>query len=167
MTAAMGGILVGSLLISVVSEPVCRNIIAILMLLFAAFYTWSRRVGIPPQSLARYAWPAGWTAGITSTLAHLGGPPIVAYLMAAGLDPRTFVGTSAVFFAAINVLKIPGYVFADLVDIDLVGSTAWAWVMIPIGVLLGRTMIDRINQAWFERLTLALLTVGAMVLLLT
>lgn len=50
--------------------------------------------------------------------------------MAAGLDPRTFVGTSAVFFAAINVLKIPGYVFADLVDIDLVGSTAWALVMI-------------------------------------
>ena len=59
VTAAMGGILVGSLLISVVSEPVCRNIIAILMLLFAAFYTWNRRVVIPPQSLARCAWPAG------------------------------------------------------------------------------------------------------------
>lgn len=59
VTAAMGGILVGSLLISVVSEPVWHNIIAILMLLFAAFYTWNRRVVIPPQSLARCAWPAG------------------------------------------------------------------------------------------------------------
>lgn len=165
--ASVGGVFAGSLLISAVSEAVLRNLIAAATLLFAMFNAWGRRLIIAPESARRHAWAAGATAGMTSTLAHVGGPPIVVYLMSTGLDARTFVGTSAVVYGAINLLKIPGYVFADVVDLDLIASTMWAWALIPVGVVFGRVMVDHINRTWFERVTLALLSAGALILLVT
>lgn len=165
--SALLGIGVGSLVISSVSEPALRTLIALATLGFAAVYMWSRTLRIRPEHMRRFAVPAGATAGLTSTLAHLGGPPIVVYLMSAGVDPRTFVGTSAAFFAAVNLLKVPGYLYAGLLDADLIVSTMWAWALIPVGVVLGRLMVDRINRTWFERITLLLLAGGAVILLLT
>jgi hypothetical protein len=98
-------------------------------------------------------------------LAHLGGPPIFAYLMTTKLNPRRFVATSAILFATINLLKVPGYFYADLFDAELIGRTAWTWLLIPVGVLAGRLLVDRINRVWFERLTVAFLAIGALVLL--
>lgn len=167
LLAGVGGIVVGSLVISSVSEAVLQNIIAIAMLGYVAFYVWSRRLVLSPETVRPYAWPAGAMSGLTSTLAHLGGPPIIAYLMARRPDPRAFVATAAALFAAFNILKIPGYVYAGLLDLDLIASTAWAWTLIPVGVVLGRMMIDRINRTWFERVTLGLLAAGALMLLVT
>jgi hypothetical protein len=165
--AALGGIALGSLLISAISEPVLRRLIGVAMLIFAGGYALTQRLSIPPLALRRLAWVAGSTAGFTSTIAHLGGPPIVAYLISARLDPRTFVGTSAAFFALINILKIPGYAFAGLFDLPLILSTIWAWVLIPVGVMTGRLLVDRIERTWFERVTLLLLSLGAILLLVT
>jgi hypothetical protein len=43
----------------------------------------------------------------------------------------------------------------------------WTWLMIPVGVTVGRLLVDRINRERFERLTVVLLTVGATLLLFT
>lgn len=167
IVAALGGIAAGSLVIAVVDEATLRRIIAVAMLLFVVAYAGVRRLRIPPEHAARYAWAAGGTAGLTSTLAHLGGPPIVAYLFTADVTPRTFVGTSAAFFAAINLLKVPSYALAGLLDSQLVVSTAWAWLLLPVGVVVGRMLVDRIDRTWFERVTLTLLAAGSLVLLVT
>jgi uncharacterized membrane protein YfcA len=66
---------------------------------------------------------AGSVAGFTSTVAHAGGPPIVVYLLMAGLTPVGFVATSVAFFAIVNLIKVPGYVVAGLFDGELILST--------------------------------------------
>jgi uncharacterized membrane protein YfcA len=165
--AALVGIAAGSVVVASVSEATLRDLIAAAMLLFVGAFVWIRCVPIPRERVHNLGWAAGATAGLTSTLAHLGGPPIIVYLMSAGLDPRRLVATSVAFFAAINLLKVPGYFFAGLFDWPLIVSTLWAWLLIPVGVLLGRIMVDRINRDTFDRVALVLLAAGALVLLAT
>jgi hypothetical protein len=142
-----------------------RRIIAVAMLAFAAFYVKSRSIQLDPEKSRLYVWPAGATSGLASTLAHLGGPPVFIYLMTTNLNPRRFVATSAVLFATINLLKVPSYFLAGLFDGELIVSTMWTWLLIPVGVLAGRALISRINRELFERVAIVLLTVGAIILL--
>jgi uncharacterized membrane protein YfcA len=165
LLAALIGIAIGSLVLSSVDESLLQTIIAVAMLGYALVYAANRSTKFSTERPERYAWPAGAVAGLTSTLAHLGGPPIFAYLMTTKLNPRRFVATSAILFATINLLKVPGYFYADLFDAELIGRTAWTWLLIPVGVLAGRLLVDRINRVWFERLTVAFLAIGALVLL--
>jgi uncharacterized membrane protein YfcA len=166
LLASLIGILIGSLVISAVDETALRRIIAVAMLGFAIFYLKSRSIRLDPQKSDRYVWPAGATSGLISTLAHLGGPPVFLYLMTTNLKPRRFVATSALLFATINLLKVPSYFLAGLFDGELIVSTMWTWVMIPVGVGVGRALVDKINRERFEKMTVALLTVGALLLLL-
>lgn len=165
LLAAVIGIAIGSLVISAVSEDVLRRIIAVAMLGFALFYAASGSIRLDPEKSGRNAWPAGAVAGLMSTLAHLGGPPVFVYLMTTNLTPRRFVATSGVLFATINLLKVPSYFLVGLFDRDLIVSTMWTWVMVPVGVLVGRSLVDRINRVWFERVTVVLLAGGALLLL--
>jgi uncharacterized membrane protein YfcA len=167
LLAALIGVVVGSFIISAVSETTLRRIVAVAMLGFAGYYIKSRSIRVDPEKSTRYAWPAGATSGLISTLAHLGGPPVFVYLMTTNLNPRKFVATSAVLFATINLLKVPGYFLAGLFDGELIVSTMWTWVMIPVGVLAGRAMVGRINRTQFERATVFLLIVGAILLLVS
>ncbi len=165
--AALLGIGGGTIVISVVDAGTLRSIIAVLMLFFVVAYAGVRRMQIGPERLGGVGWLAGATSGLTSTLAHLGGPPVVAYLMSTPLDPRRLVATSVAFFAAINLLKVPGYFVARLFDGALIVSTIWAWALIPVGVLAGRWMVERIDRRRFDAVALVLLTAGAVLLLVT
>jgi uncharacterized membrane protein YfcA len=163
--AALAGIGVGLVVVARVDAETLRTIIAIITLAFALSYGIVRRYTPPPEAVNRFGWGAGAASGLTSTLAHLGGPPIVMYLLAARVPPRTFVATTVVFFAVVNLIKVPGYVVADLFDVELIRSTMAAWLFVPVGVGLGRLMVDRIDRVLFERITLVLLAAGAVVLL--
>ena len=123
------------------------------------------RIRIAPNHHRSWGIGAGSAAGFTSTVAHAGGPPIAVYLMTVGLEPRRFVTTSAAYFAVINLIKVPGYFIADIFDGELILSTIWSWVLIPVGVGLGRLLVTRIDRALFERVLLVLLGIGLIVLL--
>ena len=45
-------------------------------------------------------------SGLTSTIAHAGGPPFAIYMLAQKMDKTLFVGTSAVFFLVVNYVKL-------------------------------------------------------------
>jgi hypothetical protein len=52
---------------------------------------------------------AGAAAGFTSQIAHAGGPPFQLHVLPLKLPRDAFIGTSSVFFAVINWLKVPAY----------------------------------------------------------
>ncbi len=165
--AATAGIAATSLVISNVNESQLRRIIAIAMLGFVVFHLWSKRPHSAAARARTHAWPAGLISGVVSTLAHLGGPPIVSYLLTTDLKPRRLVATSAALFTAMNLLKVPAYFVAGLFDAELVSQTWWTWLAIPIGVATGRAMVDRIDRVFFDRMTTTLLVGGAFILLVT
>ncbi|MDO9488329.1 MAG: sulfite exporter TauE/SafE family protein [Sphingomonadaceae bacterium] len=51
----------------------------------------------------------GAVAGFTSQIAHAGGPPFQIYVLPKQLARDTFIGTSALFFAIVNWIKVPAY----------------------------------------------------------
>lgn len=167
LIAALAGIALGSLAISAVNEMVLRRLIAVSILVFAALFVLTRGKKVRVSTQRPWAIAAGTTSGFVSTIAHSGGPPIVAYLMSAGLPPVRFVGTTVAYFTAVNLIKVPGYLYAGLFDAELLLSTAPAWVLVPVGILMGKRLVQRIDTERFEKLMLSLLVAGALVLLVT
>lgn len=126
----------------------------------------------------RGGWPAGLattsagvltgvTAGITSTIAHIGGPPVSIHLLARKVPPLTFAGTSVAVFTIVNLLKVPAYVAADLFDLALMTRMAPAIALVFPGVLAGRWITARLNAAQFEVIILIGLIIGAGLLVTT
>jgi uncharacterized membrane protein YfcA len=165
--AAVVGVGFGTIVLWSISEEWLQRLIALALLGFAAFYIRQRGIRIPKEHQRRWAVAAGTTAGFTSAVAHAGGPPVIVYLMGVGLEPKRFVGTTVALFSLINLIKVPGYLLAGLMDGELIVSTMWGWLAIPVGVVLGRFLVDRIDRVLFERTTLVLLVVGSLVLLVT
>ena len=73
-------------------------------------YTWLGRVPTAPRRpsvpLAMF-W--GSLAGFTSTLIQVGAPPYQVHVLPQRLDKVTLIGTTMIFFALVNVMKIAPY----------------------------------------------------------
>jgi len=73
-------------------------------------WTWCAKVPAEPQ---RPSVPMGmiWgsLAGFTSTIIQVGAPPYQAHILPQRLDKLTLIGTTIIFFALINVMKIAPY----------------------------------------------------------
>lgn len=166
--ASLLGITLGTALLTSLSPDALRVGLALLVLLFVAYRLGESRLR---QRLTYRPRPwhgiaAGTTAGFTSTLAHVGGPPVAIYLLLQDLTPTVFVATSAVYFAIINWLKVPYYVYAGILDLELLQRIGWLLPLVPFSVLLGRVIAHRINKQAFDRLVIVLLLGSAVLLLL-
>ncbi|MCA9872043.1 MAG: sulfite exporter TauE/SafE family protein [Anaerolineales bacterium] len=105
-------------------------------------------------------------AGFTSTLAHAGGPPATMYLLPQQLPRQLFVGTSVLFFAVVNLLKLIPYGYLGLLK---VGNLSTILILAPlayVGVRLGVYLNGRITDKWFNRLIYALLFLTGVQLIL-
>ncbi len=112
LPAAIVGIVVGWFAAAWVSDDAVRLIVGAVSVLFALNY-WLRT----GQSLepSRPSTPRGafWgaVAGFTSFVSHSGGPPFQMYALPLRLAPQVFAGTSVIFFAAVNAIKLIPYFF--------------------------------------------------------
>ena len=130
MPGAMIGIGIGWLTAAVVTEdddPLHRRRRRDRLRRPLALPAVSRRRGVVekqrPTAVAATFW--GTVAGFTSFVAHVGGPPYQVYTLPLGLDPKVFTGTSVIFFAITNAVKLIPY-FAlgqfDTANLDRVGG---------------------------------------------
>lgn len=162
------GVAIASFFLRSLSETALRLFLAAITIAFVLYRLAeprlrerSRRSGpIDP----RWAGVAGSAAGITSTIAHVGGPPVSMYLLTAKVSPRPFVATAAVFFFIVNWLKVPGYIGAGLFEVDLLVSLAPTALLIPPGIVAGRWFVTHVPQRIFDQVILASLVVGAVLL---
>jgi uncharacterized membrane protein YfcA len=100
---------------------------------------------------------AGLLSGAASAMLNAGGPPITSYLLLQPITPTVFMGTNTLFFAVINLLKLPGSLAAGVV-----GPSALVWSMafsplVALGVFLGRYVIVRIHPEVFDHIMTAIL----------
>lgn len=108
----------------------------------------------------------GVLAGFTTLIANAAGPLMAVYLLALRLPKLEFIGTSAVYFLLLNLFKVP-----FMVDLGLItGSSLWVNLLLApavfTGALIGRWLVQRINQRWFEILTLGFTAVAGLRLVL-
>ncbi|MEW1720406.1 sulfite exporter TauE/SafE family protein [Streptomyces sp. NPDC093109] len=108
----------------------------------------------------------GVLGGFTTMVANAGGPVMSLYLLSAGFRKLGFLGTSAWFFLIVNTTKLPFSVGLGLIDgPSLLLDAALVLFVIP-GALLGKVLVNRINQRLFERLVIGATVLGGLQLLL-
>lgn len=112
-----------------------------------------------------HGWLTGIVSGITSTLAHGGGPPVSIFLVLQSLRPETFAATAAFFFFVLNWVKVPSYWAAGLFDWGLLRSVLWTLPLVPMGVWMGKWGVKRIGRTYFEKVILLLLGISGVLLL--
>jgi hypothetical protein len=98
----------------------------------------------PPRALGV---GVGAGAGLSSTLAHAGGPVIALYLLPQALGRRVFVGTVLRYFFAANLLKLFPYIFQDKITVE---SLLLAVCVAPV-VLGGAVAGARLNRLCSDR----------------
>ena len=108
----------------------------------------------------------GAVAGFTSTLAHAGGPPVTIFLLPQKMPRDLFVGTTVIFFAAINQIKLIPYMGLGILG---GGHLLTILVLAPlsfIGVRLGIWLNRRFSEAWFNRVVYTFLLLTGVQLIL-
>jgi uncharacterized membrane protein YfcA len=167
LPGAILGVFIGTLFITNVSPLVLRRVLGVIALLFAGYKLFESVIlgATHYQPRNWHGVTAGTIAGFSSSLAHTGGPPITIYLLMQEITPRTFVATSALFFMALNWIKVPTYFYADLFDFKLLWQVAWLLPLLPISVWVGKSISTRINKVLFDRIILAFLALSGVLLL--
>ena len=87
------------------------------------------------------------------------------YLLPLRLEKTLLVGTTVVFFAVINVVKLVPYAWLDLFDGRNLSTSAALAPIAPIGIFMGYQMMRRVNEVLFYRICYALLFVVGLRLL--
>lgn len=149
LPGAIAGVLLGASVIAIVSPNIVGFCIGVLAILFAI-------MALTNASPKTDHWPK-WTSslfggisGLTSTLAHAGGPPIHIYFLSKGYEPKRFVATSASFMAGVNLIKVIPFVAIGALDKSALTLAAYLAPLAVLAALLGVWVSRVISKRLFK-----------------
>jgi len=166
LPAGLAGALAGTYVLTACSPNALRMALALFVFVIIGYTVVSER--ILAWRYQPHVWHGpvvGAVAGVASGMFNNGGPAFNAYLLLQGLPPRAFIATTALFFALLNWLKVPGFVFTGVLDRALLSSVWWVFPFIPLGIVTARRLVTRIRPIVFERIIVWLLVMSSMLLL--
>ncbi|OUS09666.1 hypothetical protein A9Q90_02720 [Gammaproteobacteria bacterium 54_18_T64] len=152
LPGAVLGVIVGALTFSYLSEAAIRLLIGFMCVAFCLNY-WLRpglKVKTEATPVAGSFW--GAIAGFTSFGIHAGGPPMSIYLLPQRMDKTLLMGTFAVFFAAVNLVKLVPYTWLGQFDTTNLLTSAVLIPLAPIGVRLGYYLLHKVSEVLVYRI---------------
>ncbi|MGK2740635.1 sulfite exporter TauE/SafE family protein [Tepidicaulis sp. LMO-SS28] len=152
------GILIAFLAASYVTDSFVRLLIGGIALAFTLDHWIGRRAEAeakPRNRLKGSFW--GGVGGFTSFVAHAGGPPFQIYMLPQKLDKVVYVGTSVMFFTAVNLIKVPPYIALGQFQTENLMTSLVLLPLAPIGMLLGIKALHVIPEKPFYRIAYAAL----------
>lgn len=109
---------------------------------------------------------SGVLAGITTAVGNIAGPVLSIYFLLLKIDKYRFVGTTAVFFMLVNLIKVPIYSYLDMFDSKYVLSFVMTAPFVFIGAIFGGRFLQWIPQKLFNRVILLFTGIGGVVLMI-
>ena len=151
LPAALIGTVLGMVTFGSLSADGLRVLVALVALLYSVqyFLPQGRGAARSPRLTEGVLW--GILAGFTSFSVHAGGPPLQAYLLPQRMDRTRFQATSVVFFFVVNWSKVGPYAWLGQWNTDNLLTSAVLLPLAPVGILLGRRLHERVNDALFFR----------------
>jgi hypothetical protein len=160
---ALIGIAIGALTFGAFRENTIRMLIGAIAILFVLnnlLGLAARQEPAGRSSLKGTFWSG--VSGFTSFVAHAGAPPAMIYLLPQRLDKTTYVATVSLFFMFVNAVKLLPYAWLGQFTFPNLWTSLLLMPLVSIGVRLGLWLQDRVNYAWFYRITQSfLLLTGA------
>jgi uncharacterized membrane protein YfcA len=120
----------------------------------------NKRARSSPKAVA-----AGLASGVTTMVAHSGGPPLAMYLLPLGLSKEVYAGTTSLFFTVGNAIKAVPWLLLVKPEGNVWILMAASLLAIPAGVWLGWRLHGRLDQQQVFRACYGLLVVTALKLL--
>lgn len=155
---AMLGIAIGTLTFGMLTENAIRILIggiAVAFPLNAWFGFGARQQPAGRCAIKGTSWSG--VSGLTSFLAHAGGPPAMVYMLPQRLDKTTYVATISVFFMFVNAVKLVPYAWLGQFSAANLSTSLVLAPLVPLGVWLGLWLQNRIDTVWFYRIAQACL----------
>ncbi len=159
----LAGIGLGAAFLAQVDDLILRRTIGAILMALLVLGFWREKLR-PHHPAVGAAY--GGLAGFTTMVANAGGPPMNLYLLAAGYDKWRFLGTTAWFFFAVNVTKLPVSIGLGIIRPEIVGFALAGVPVVLLGTWIGRIVIKRIDQRLFEALVTGFVGVAALYLLI-
>ena len=156
LPGAMIGVALGWLTFSHVDARWIKLLIGIEAIAFALDrFRAARNAAIAVPSAPTFLPGILWSgvAGFTSFISHAGGPPIMQYLMPQNMDKMRLVGTTVIFFTAVNFAKIGPYAQLGLVDLSNLAVSLLLAPAIPIGYFAGYRLLQAVDMRGFNLVT--------------
>jgi uncharacterized membrane protein YfcA len=165
LPAGIVGALIGTYLLATLSPDALRIALAIFVLLLVVYKLASDRIASLAYQPRRWHAPAmGGLSGVASGMFNNGGPPFNSYLLLQKLPPRIFIATTALFFALLNLIKVPGFWYTGVLNVQLLLSLWWVFPFIPLGIWTARWLVTHVNQQTFEWIIIVLLIISSIIL---
>ncbi len=171
LPGAVIGVAAAGFLAAYISDAAVRGFIGFLTIAFV-LYSWfgAARLAQAAKPVSKPASvPAGvfWGAfsGFTSTICQAGGPPYQMYVFSQHLPKMIFVGTTAIYLAALNGMKVVPYVALGQFSAK---GLATSLALLPLALAanqLGFWLVRRTPQELFYRIVLIIMFVLSLALL--
>ena len=166
LPAGIVGALAGTALLVWLPPDGLRVILGIFVLILVVYRFVSDRIQAMRYEPRRWHAPAaGLLAGLASGMFNNGGPAFSSYLLLQKLTARPFIATSAIYFALLNLIKVPGFLYTGVLDLPLLISLWWVFPFIPLGIWVAKLTLTRISLAAFEWIIVSLLIFSSLWLL--
>jgi uncharacterized membrane protein YfcA len=161
----VAGIGLGYVLFRVLDHRAVAIVMAVVTLTFVALWFFGgSEATVQPRSTPK-AVAAGVSSGITTMVAHSGGPPLAMYLLPLGLSKDVYAGTTSMFFTVGNALKAVPWLLLVRPGHNVWIVMATCVFAIPAGVWAGWRLHGRLDQRQIYRACYGLLVITALKLL--
>jgi len=167
LPGAVLGILAGYLLAARVSDAAVGLAVGVISIGFSLRRLLGANLATAPAKPAALAPATIWGAisGFTSMIAHAGGPPFQIYVLPQRLPPAIYVGTNAIFFAAMNLIKVAPYLALGQFSAANLTASAALFPIAIVATLVGVWLVRRVPpERFYTIIYWLLLAVGAKLL---
>ena len=157
------GVLAGAAFLRWSTQDQTRRGIGVVLLALVALTVFQRRRGRAPAPV-RSAY--GALAGFTTMVANAGGPVTSMYFLACRFSVAAFLGTTAWFFFAVNLVKLPFTVSMGLIRPEHLALDLALAPVVVLAALAGRRLAARLPLRVFEPLVITTTVIAAVPLVL-
>ncbi len=175
LPGALIGIGLGWLLAAKVSPTVVLGVLGAISIVFAIFRLWVSRPAavaklkhqktLPPLADRALGVALGVASGFTSQVAHAGQPPFQMWVLPKALPTATLIGTTAIYFAVVNWMKVPAYLLlGQFTRANMMTAAA----LLPVAIastFAGVWMVKRVSaERFYTLIYILMILVGAQLL---
>ena len=149
-------------LVGLMSQAVMLLVIGLPIVLYAAFTLMGRPLRLPPNPGPRVEAGIGAVAGFFGGISGVFGPPTVAMLTALDTPKAEQMRIQGVIFGAGAVVLLGAHLGSGVLNAETLPVSAALVLPALAGMWIGFAIQDRIDQATFRRLTLAVLVIAGL-----
>ncbi|PVX31265.1 sulfite exporter TauE/SafE family protein [Sphingomonas pokkalii] len=166
LPGSMAGIALGYMFAASVQPVLVLAAVGGISILFGAYRLWVKGRTAPAIAGRWPEWVGslfGVASGFTSQIAHAGQPPFQLWVLPRGLPRDRLVGTTALFFAATNWIKVPAYwALGQFTPANLLTS-AVLFPLALVSTLAGVWLVRRISpERFYTAIYVLMIAVGAL-----